>query len=463
MNYINTTISSVSKHLTMSTNTIEGANSPQNMNNDEDRRKMLSGAFDDDEVDDQAAGSVAGQSQNQSPPQAKTKTAPKNPLNRLKAARTPSGTGPNNPNQNLTVSGGTGAAGSTMVVGNPNMRKDTLAVQGTNIGSRASEPDWTNEQLQVISNLCGMKLDTLLMAETRRSIPDPESKYLSMANDGTVLTKSPAMLPNIPWTDFKLGLGEIKPDEKTGKSKIYSDVVMKGSNWLLSQWTSKNVIMEGVADNILDKPPRMVNGRPERRIGHDFARIGLPKTSFGPIFETLKSSYPSLLNAVSVTRGYYWLNASWGVTGSPGNFVYTGKAGIRSNTYKLYEAMKMISGSSSLGAATIAISVANESRLENGKLVSANAKFEPSIKIHNMFHIKKVSYHSPPQAASTGFEVGDDLLSESETLEPITNTGAMMSDTASAFSSTGANPFFGAVGSVSNNAMPGSNASKLVM
>jgi hypothetical protein len=80
---------------------------------------------------------------------------------------------------------------------------------------------------------------------------------------------------------------------------------------VLSQWTSKFVVLEGLPDNILDKPARLVNGKPERRIGHDFARIGLPKLCFGPIFETLKTSMPSILEGVSQTNGYYWLNASW--------------------------------------------------------------------------------------------------------------------------------------------------------
>jgi len=38
-------------------------------------------------------------------------------------------------------------------------------------------------------------------------------------------------------------------------------------------------------------------------------------------------------------------------------------------------------------------------------VVSADGKFELSVKIHNMFHLEKVNYHSPPQAAATGFYV----------------------------------------------------------
>lgn len=51
----------------------------------------------------------------------------------------------------------------------------------------------------------------------------------------------------------------------------------------------------GVLDNILNKPLRMVNGRPERKLGHDFASIGLSKTLFAPVFEPLRSSVHGIL------------------------------------------------------------------------------------------------------------------------------------------------------------------------
>ncbi|KAF4511519.1 hypothetical protein G6O67_003306 [Ophiocordyceps sinensis] len=57
--------------------------------------------------------------------------------------------------------------------------------------------------------------------------------------------------------------------------------------------------MEGVPQSIIDKPPcANVNGKLERRIGHDFARIGLPKP-FGPMFETLREHLTGLFEAQS--------------------------------------------------------------------------------------------------------------------------------------------------------------------
>jgi len=391
-------------------NTSKKKGGPEIMDNVEQRMKMLSTALDSTGHGSPDTNTTQDGSQHSTPIQNKVRQQAKTAAQKLKERRVVS----SNPNEGTTQNA------------NPtpqqNESRNTIMIEGTNIGSRADEPNWTTEELQKISDACGKRLQTVMMAETRRSFADPQQKYLTTMPDGTTMTKKAAILPNISLSEFSLGLGKIKGDEKTGKSKLYSDVVMKGPNWLLSQWTSKDVVMEGVANNILDKPPRMINGRPERRIGHDFARIGLPKTSFGPVFETLKEVYGGILESVSVTRGYYWLNASWGVTGSPGNFIYTGPNKIKQNTYKLYEAMKMISGYSSFGAAAIAISVAGEARMERGKMVPVSNKFELSIKLHNMFHVKKVTYRSPPQSASTGFEVTDDIYDEAEILEPSSNT-----------------------------------------
>lgn len=427
---------------------------PLNMD-DNERKKMLSEAL-DSEGNVDTSESVQ---QTTSPVASKVKPPSKSMANNFKTDVTPSTKSnlPANQNKLPVVQQSEYAKRSEPA----NTSRHTI--EGTNIGSRASEPDWSIEQQQHISDLCSLRLGLVAESETRRSIPDPGNKYLKIANDGSVVTKASAILPNIPWSDFMLGFGSIKADEKTSTSKRYSDVVMKGASWVLSKWTSENVVLEGVADNILDKPPRVTNGRPERRIGHDFARIGLPKTSFGPIFETLKMTYPSIMDGISITKGYYWLNASWGVTGSPGSFIYMDANKINKDTFKLYEAMKLISGYSSIGAGTIAISVTNECGIRGGKLVPTSAKYELSIKIHNMLHIKKVTYHSPPQVASTGFEVTDDMYSKMESLEPVSNMGTMMTDTASAFSNSTANPPFGVLGSVTNSALPGQNEGKLLI
>ncbi|KAF2123652.1 hypothetical protein P153DRAFT_412683 [Dothidotthia symphoricarpi CBS 119687] len=151
-----------------------------------------------------------------------------------------------------------------------------------------------------------------------------------------------------------------------------------------------------------------------RRISHDFARIGLPKLSIAPIFEILRESMPAVLEEISITNGY---------------------------THKLYEAMKIISGMSSLAMAVVVISVASESEMENGKVVPTQGKYELSVKIHNVFHIRRVSYHNPKQSSSTGFEVPDNIFTEAEALHPISNVTSMLGATSSAFAGRSTDPF----------------------
>jgi len=448
---------------------------PMDLNDDNSRRDALMDAMGTDSEDDMPTNTAANteSTANKSPPAEtpKSKAPIRNPMSRFKSNRSasqvsaPSGNANANrqvnPSDNTNVITNTTKPTPTIV--NANMTPSKIQVEGSNIGSSACEPEWTTEQLQHFATLSNKRLGTTIMADTRRSVSDPERMYVTTASDGSVLTRPAAILPVANWDLFKLGLGKVKPDEKTGKNKVYSDVVMKGSNWLLNQWTSRDVVIETVPDAIMNKPPRIINGKPERRIGYDFARIGLPKASFLPIFETLKASMPSLMEGVSITDGYYWLNASWGVTGSPGNFIYKGKGNAKVNTFKLNEAIRMLGNMSSIGVACVAISVANETKLEGGKLIPDPGKYELSIKIHNMFHIKKVNYHSPPQAGATGFEVSDDIFGDSEVLEQVSGMDSMFSNTAGSFNNVGTNPFFGVNAAISNNAPAGSNSSGLLV
>ncbi|OAP53811.1 hypothetical protein AYL99_11997 [Fonsecaea erecta] len=148
-----------------------------------------------------------------------------------------------------------------------------VIIEGSNIGSKASEPDGTSEKLEQIDKACNNVLPTVIMSNTLRPGADPENKYSSSRET--------------------VGLGKLKTEKKTGKGKLYSDVIIKGPNWVLNLWTLRNVVMEAVPAN---------------------------------------------------------------------------------NKYKL------------------------------------------GIKIHNVFHIRKLLYHSPPLSSATGFEVDDDIFNEAESL-----------------------------------------------
>lgn len=149
----------------------------------------------------------------------------------------------------------------------------------------------------------------------------------------------------------------------------------------------------------------------DRRIGHDFARIGLPKKYFGPVLETLRSTNPHILDNVSVTMGYYWLNASWGVTSTPGHYRYLVAPGKLGDTEMLSEMLRNLDGKSSLTQSTMAISIAYKGKASGNNVVKDGKECELSVKLHNAMHLEIVDYRSPPQTSAAGFEVTEDLLS----------------------------------------------------
>ncbi|KAI6986066.1 hypothetical protein KC359_g8909 [Hortaea werneckii] len=444
----------------MSENEMQLATAPPNMDDENDRKELLSkGLSGDDDSDDSATTNETSQTNQlrKRNPNKNTARAAKMRMASEKVDNAVHDAQANKPP--IPVAGQVQQAGAIS-----NTSKRGFEIEGTNIGSRASEPTWTPEEIEKIADAMRTTLPSMMVPDTRRSQPDPEGKYIKLGKNDSTVTRAPAVLPNIGWNEFRLGLGKVKPDEKTGKNKLYSDVVMKGSDWLLTQWTARYMVLESVPDNILDKPPRMNNGRSERRIGHDFARIGLPKMCFGPIFETLKKIFPSIMDtsSVSQTPGYYWLNASWGVTGSPGKFSYKGAGGVQREEYRLYDVMKQLQGMSSFGVGTIAISIGNESMMQGGKVVADQNKAELSIKLHNFMNIKRVPYHSPPQSAANGFEVSDDIFEEAEILEQNTGTTSTFGATSGAFSGGSANPFSGVHAAVNEGAAPGMNSQGLL-
>ncbi|KAG5916585.1 hypothetical protein E4U61_003498 [Claviceps capensis] len=282
-------------------------------------------------------------------------------------------------------------------------KKVLMWVEGSNIGASANEPKWTKEQTETINAASMTKLPIKVVNDTRRVVPDQNNVYVTLDNKGAAVTREGAFLNKIPTTKYVIGMGKAKGDQKTGKIKLYSDLVMKG----------RGRGHRGRPEEDLGQGPKghpHVDGtREERRIGHDFARIGLPKMYFGPLFETLRSKYPKILDGISTTVGYYWLNASWGVTGNPGKYRCMIGAGKMAETQKLSEVMRIFNGKSSLCQATIAISTAFTGKLSGSTIVKDGDACDMSIKVHNAFHIKTVDYRSPPQSSSTGFELTEDL------------------------------------------------------
>lgn len=276
---------------------------------------------------------------------------------------------------------------------------------------------------------------------------DPDQKYVGRDANGSIVPTEEAYASSLDPSMYCIGTGPEKYDV-TGSPRYYSDVVVADINgqWLINQWTSEGVVIEGVAQNVLMQQNRTGN-QSGRRIGYHFARIGLPKMAFGPLFYTLASNFPGVIAQVSPTDGYYWMNASWGVSSFQGTFAYNTDNGVAKTT-NLVDVMRMLSGMSSLCLATLAISITCPAKMVDGKPVADKTAFGLSVKLHNAFHIDKVDYHGPPQQGSTGMMVPSRIASAAKVM----SKGAVMSSGMGGSSNIFASASKGLFGSV--NAPP---------
>ena len=291
----------------------------------------------------------------------------------------------------------------------------SVMIKGRNIGAGRSEPNWTIDQLKAIREATSAVLEVTDVKESRISKPDPEGKFVTRdEEEGTIVAMEAAHLSSMSPSMYKLGAGPMKYGS-TGGPGIYVDVVViaKDETWMLNQVTSANVVIDGVKEDILKKPAKMGN---KRRIGHDFARVGLPKYSLGAIFNTLQSKFPGVLSEVKQTPGYYWLNASWGVSTMKGTFAYLGEDNEIHKTQVLSDIMMMNRGRSSLATATIAISISFKATRSGEDWVPIMETAGLSVKLHNAVQHDAVDWHGPEQTGAGGMFISKQMAS---TLKPV--------------------------------------------
>lgn len=288
------------------------------------------------------------------------------------------------------------------------MKKDanTFMITGRNIGAEQREPEWTPEQMEVIDRAKRVVLTVAPVNNTRRSVMDPEMEYVGRDPDnGSIVPTEKAYVSTLDPSMYCIGIGPEKYDT-TGSPRYYSDVVVAdiGGRWLVNQWTSEGVVLEGVAPNVLMQANRPGNTS-GRRIGQHFARIGLPAHAFGPLFNTLAMKFEGCTSQVTPTRGYYWMNASWGVSSFAATFSYLNKEGKIDSTNSLQDVMRMLNGKSSLCLGTVAISITCNAKMVDMKPVPDKSSYGLSVKMHNAFSVNVVDYHGPPQQGSTGMMI----------------------------------------------------------
>lgn len=292
----------------------------------------------------------------------------------------------------------------------------SYTISGRNIGAGQIEPAWTPEQTEMIKKMTSTVLEVVDIGDSRTSKPDAEGRYVAREEDGTVVATEEAFLSTLDPELYKLGAGQMKVG-MTGGASIYVDIVViaKDESWMINQPTSSFVVIDGVAENILANPPK-AGAKNSRRIGHDFARVGLPKFAFGPEFNTLETNFPGILAGVKQSFGYYWLNASWGVSTMKGTYTYKNEEGNVVRTQLLSEVLRMIKGRSSLAVATLAISASFKARKDGDNWVPIMDTAGLSVKLHNAIHVTEVDYHGPPQTGSSGMMVTKSIM---DSISPI--------------------------------------------
>ncbi len=329
----------------------------------------------------------------------------------------------------------------TGMLGTVKTEANSLMINGRNIGAEQREPEWSDEQMEVITRAKSSILQTMPVTNTRRSVMDPEMEFVGRDANGSIVPTEKAYLSSLDPSRYCIGLGPEKFDT-TGSPRYYADVVVADINgeWLVNQWTSEGVVIEGVAPAVLMQANRPGNTS-GRRIGIHFARIGLPAHAFGPLFNTLGQKFPGCLSQVTSTDGYYWMNASWGVSSFSATFSYINADGKTGSTNSLSDVMKMLDGKSSLCLGTVAISITCNAKMVDGKPTADKSSFGLSIKMHNAFGVNVVDYHGPPQQGSTGMMIPARIVQKAQAMG---KKGGMATGGGGSIFSTQTNVFSGA-------------------
>ncbi|OBT60427.1 hypothetical protein VE03_10327, partial [Pseudogymnoascus sp. 23342-1-I1] len=251
------------------------------------------------------------------------------------------------------------------------------------------------------------------VSDSRRTQADPAQEYVEIDDSGNSGPTEKAYLSAASSKDYVIGVGQQKYDTTGQNPRYYMDAVMAGSSgsWLINQWTSDMCVLDGIDPSVLLKQTKQGN-KTGRKIGIHFARIGLPKFAFGPLFNTLNTEYPGFLDKVASTEGFYWVNASWGVSTSPGQFISINeKTRQIEHTTALQDVMRKLGGRSALGIATVAISVTFEVINDGSPKPPPNLqKAGLSVKLHNFCMSDEVDYHGPQQQLASSMRVPQRIL-----------------------------------------------------
>ena len=136
---------------------------------------------------------------------------------------------------------------------------------------------------------------------------DPEHKFVERDNNGLIMPTKDVYVSVLDKSASCIDTGPMKFDT-SGSPSYYADevVTLWDGRLLLSQWNLEWVVIERVVLKVLVRQDRVVIAiQSNRRIGVNFARIGLPKVAFRPLFNILSRNFPGIMSGIAHTTGRY--------------------------------------------------------------------------------------------------------------------------------------------------------------
>ncbi|RYP63178.1 hypothetical protein DL771_009409 [Monosporascus sp. 5C6A] len=152
-----------------------------------------------------------------------------------------------------------------------------------------------------------------------------------------------------------------------------------------------------------DERPHPIIGGPELKNSEHFTKFGFPKANLGPIFETMNTAVPGVLNSMSSTARYYWTKPeastpTQGPTRTPTRPCTGTPTSPRPCACSGGRPPRVSPRSPSPWPATRRRWAARSSP-------AAPTDLGFSVKCYNFVHLEKVYWHGPPQSASVGVEL----------------------------------------------------------
>jgi len=194
-----------------------------------------------------------------------------------------------------------------------------------------------------------------------------------------------------------------------GPESMYADVAIQVENGqtTLTQLTIPWVVLTGQSNQ-----QRLAAGKNKgqggRINGVDYIRIGIPLAFAYPILMPLISGVVTNNDTTTVTDNYVWVTAGWGNKTRPAEFQFQTPTGTQTKTDQ--RAMHTsLEGKSSLGVATLSISLSWGQKVENATKVPDPLDCSMSVKLYSHKHLKMGDWCNGDNSATA-----DLLLSEQE-------------------------------------------------